>query len=70
MTFQELRFDVRDTDVTHVYVLIEGLDDWCRPGWHHKAFPANMPVLTIMQAWAVGDEDPRTWPLQAPEVSA
>ena len=66
--YQELRIDVRDPEVTHVYVLIANLsrDGFPIGGWYHKAFPARMSMLDIMQAWARGEENPIMWPQQVP----
>lgn len=69
--YQEIRMDVRDPEVTHVYVLIANLsrDGFPIGGWHYKAFPARMSLLDIMQAWDRGDENPIVWPRQAPPAT-
>jgi hypothetical protein len=66
----EIRFDVRDPEITHCYVFINNLSNDGMlgvHGWHHKAFPSRMSVTDIMQAWQNGEEDPLMWPQQAPE---
>jgi hypothetical protein len=66
--YQEIRFDVRDPDLTQVYVAIEARGD-CPvqvQGWHHKTFPSRIPTLEIMQKMFGGDDDPVLWPLNAP----
>lgn len=63
----EVRF-VIEPDATHAYVYMQALDD-CPigvQGWHHKAFPAPLSALEIMQAWALGQESPLLWPQQVP----
>lgn len=67
--FQEVRIDVRDEQITHVYVLIKNLSNDGMlgvGGWHHKAFPARMSMLDIMNAWGRNEEDPLMWPQAAP----
>ena len=63
--FEELRFDVRDDQLTECYVLIRAEGD-CPlgvQGWHHQTFPARMSVLDILT-----EEIGRAveWPLEAP----
>ncbi len=68
IAYEEVRFDLRDEQVTHCYVLIKNLSNDGMPGvqgWHFKAFPARMSILDIMKAWADGDS-PLLWPQQAP----
>lgn len=67
--YQEVRFDVRDEDLTHAYVYIHCLNDAPAgiEGWHHKTFPSSMSILDIMTAWNKGEENPITWSLQAPK---
>ena len=68
VAYQEIRVNVRDPHITHVYVLIESVsrDGFPVGGWYHKAFPARMAALDIMQAWARGEEQPMLWAKQAP----
>lgn len=68
IAYQEIRFDVRDEQITHAYILVENMsrDGFPVGGWYHKAFPARMSVLDIMQAWADGKETPILWPHGAP----
>lgn len=69
IAYEEVRFDVRDPELTQVFVLIKNLSNDDFPGvqgWHHKTFPARMSILDIMQAWGLGKEDPLNWPLEAP----
>lgn len=60
--YDEIRFNVFDPDVTHVYVFIRGEGDCPFPvhGWHHKAFPATMTTLDIHNLLWNG-EDPVLW---------
>jgi len=70
IAYQEIRFDVRDEKLTHVYVLIDNLSrDGLLgvQGWHYKAFPASTSVMEIMELWANGAEDPLMWPQKAPQ---
>ena len=66
--YHEIRFDVRNPELTHMYVFIKALND--SPigveGWHHKVFPASMSILDIMQSWNDGNEEPLIWSLEAP----
>lgn len=69
ISYDEIRFDVRDEQVTHCYVYINNISNDGTlgvQGWHFKAFPARMSVLDIMNAWNDGDE-PLLWPLKAPK---
>ncbi len=70
IAYQELRIDVRDPELTHVYVMIDNLSNDGLPGvqgWHHKVFPASMSMVDIVQAWADGKENPLMWPQNAPD---
>lgn len=70
IAYQELRIDVRDPELTHVYMLIDNLSNDGMlgvQGWHYKAFPASMSILDILNDWAKGGEDPLLWPLKAPK---
>ena len=70
IAYQEIRFDVRDPELTQAYVFIENLSNDGMlgvQGWHHKTFPASMSVFDIMNAWTEGKEDPLMWPLNAPQ---
>lgn len=64
-TMNEIRFDVRDEQVTHCYVLCdaEGDSPIGVQGWHYKAFPARIPVAEILLKY-LGDVV--LWPLKAP----
>lgn len=71
IAYQEIRIDVRDPELTQVYVMIDNLSNDGMigvQGWHHKTFPARMSVLDIIQAWSDGKEDPLMWPQKAPEA--
>lgn len=49
-TIEEIRFDLRDPDLTQVYVLVRAEGD-CPlgvQGWHHKTFAARVPVAEIL----------------------
>ena len=68
IAYQEVRIDVRDPELTQVYVFIENLSNdgvLGVQGWHHKTFPARMSMIEILQAWADGD-DPLLWSQKAP----
>lgn len=68
--YQEIRFDLRDPDQTHVYVWIENLSKDGMlgvQGWHHKAFPASMSVMEIVNEWAKDRTAPLMWPLKSPD---
>lgn len=71
IAYQEIRMDVRDPEITHVYVAVENIsrDGFPVGGWYYKAFPARMSVLAIMQAWANGEEDPVMWAKKAPPAA-
>ena len=69
IAYEEIRFDVRDAQMTECYVLIKNLS--CDgllgvQGWHHKTFPSRMSVLDIITAWHAGKETPLMWPQKAP----
>lgn len=68
VAYQEVRINVRDPEVTHVHVFIENLSRDGLPveGWRHRAFPARMSMLDILNAWAEGKEDPIMWDRGAP----
>jgi hypothetical protein len=70
IAYEEIRFDVRDEQITHAYVLIRNVSNDGTlgvEGWHYKAFPARMSVSDIMDEWKAGKEDPLLWPQKAPE---
>lgn len=70
IAYQEIRIDVRDPELTQVYVFIENLSNdgmMGVQGWHHKTYPASMSSLAILQSWSDGKEDPLFWPLNAPK---
>lgn len=64
----ELRFDVRDPELTKVYVFIrtEGDCPHMIAGWHFKAFSASQTTEDIFKLMWNGNEDPMLWPLQSP----
>lgn len=66
-TIEEVRFDLRDEQITHVYVLSRAGGD--APigvqGWHYKAFPARIPMVEILTPHYISDY--LLWPLKAPE---
>lgn len=69
VAYQEIRIDVRDPNLTHVYIFVEivsGEHMHGVEGWKHKVFPATMSMLAIMQAWAEGKENPLLWDSGAP----
>lgn len=69
IAYEEIRFDVRDEQMTQCYVLIKNLSNDGMlgvQGWHHKTFPARMSVLDIVQAWNAGEEEPLLWSQKAP----
>jgi hypothetical protein len=64
----ELRFDVRDPEVTHVYCFIRGEGDcpFMVHGWHHKAFPKAFTTQELFNMIWAGQESPITWEREAP----
>lgn len=67
--FDEMRFDVRDEQITHAYCLVRTQGD-CPiqlPGWYHKAFPSTMSSLDILQAIKDGKEQILMWDQGAPK---
>lgn len=68
VSYMELRF-VIEPELTQVYVLCEAKGD-CPIGvqwWHHKAFPASKPTMSIMEDMFLKGDDPVLWPLNAPK---
>lgn len=72
--FLELRF-VIESEETHVYVFLQATGDAPHTvqGWHHKAFPHDVPVSRIVQImFAPGEKgelnDPMLWPQKVPPV--
>ena len=67
--YEEIRFDLRDEELTQAYVLVRAVGD-CPigvQGWHHKTFPASLSTLGILQRIATGEEESWVmWPLKAP----
>lgn len=69
IAYQEVRINVRDPQLTHVYVFVEivsGEYMHMVEGWRHKVFPAAMSMQDILKAWAEGKEDPLLWDMGAP----
>jgi len=67
MTYDEIRIDVRDPQLTHVYVFCSLPEMGHVPtGWRHKAFPAKFSSLDILTLWAKGKEDPLKWDMGSP----
>lgn len=68
---EELRIDVRDPNVTKVYVYISA-DMNCPhtiQGWHYKEYPAPMSSLDIMNVFCTAQEhDPIYWDHKWPEA--
>lgn len=66
--YDELRFDVRDPEFTHVYCFIRGEGDcpFMVHGWHHKAFPKDIPTNELFNRIWTGHEDPVMWEREAP----
>lgn len=67
--YQELRFDIRDPQITHAYVAVKNVsyDGFPVGGWYHKAFPARMSVLDILKEVAEGREDIIMWDRGVPK---
>ncbi len=69
IAYEEIRFDIRDEQVTECYVFI-GAEGDCPiglQGWHHKTFPARISLADIcLQQIA----ESLAWPLQAPGAPA
>ena len=62
----EVRFDTRDEDITHVYAFLRPAWGDCPhtvQGWHYKAFPARLSAVEIYQEHFL---DVVLWPLKAP----
>jgi len=69
IAYEEIRFDIRDEQITHAYVLIRNVSNDGMlgvEGWHYKAFPARMSVSDIMDEWKAGKEDPLLWSQKVP----
>ena len=67
IAYDELRLNVADPEITHVWVLINVGDD-CPigvQGWHHKTFPASIPTIELLEQMWKGDQ-PVLWPLGVP----
>ncbi len=72
--FKELRF-VIEGEQTHAYVYLEVSGDapHTLQGWHHKAYPASMPVGEILNRMFTkkpddsGGDDPVLWPQKPPD---
>ena len=67
----EIRIIIRNPELTEIYIALEAWGD--APlgvqGWHHKVFPASMPVLEALQE-ALASSDYVLWPQKAPEARA
>jgi hypothetical protein len=72
-SFDEIRFDVRDPQITHVWVFLStqdptGLDcPHMVQGWHHHTFPARIPTIDLLKKEV---PDAVMWPLEAPPDTA
>lgn len=68
--YDELRFDTRDPEFTHVYCFIRGEGDcpFMVHGWHHKAFPKTLTTHEIFSNIWTGQTDPMTWEREAPRA--
>lgn len=69
ITYDEIRFDVRQPDLTDVYVFVSGEGDCPMQalGWHHKAFSGRHTTRDIHALLFTSDEyDPVTWPRRSP----
>ncbi len=67
---EEVRFDLRNEQLTGCYVFINNLSNdglMGVHGWYFKAFPATITIMDILKAWEDGD-DPLLWPQQAPKT--
>lgn len=66
--YDELRFDTRDPEFTHVYCFIRGEGDcpFTVHGWHHKAFPKAVTTHELFNLIWTGHEDPVLWEREAP----
>lgn len=67
MKYREIRFVIED-ELTQVYVAIEAIGD-CPlnvQGWHHKTFPASVPVIDLLGRIFKDGDDPVLWGLEAP----
>lgn len=61
--YDEIRFSVRNPDITEMWVFVRGEGDcpFQVLGWHYKAFPSSVTTIEILTAWLAGDENPMTW---------
>ena len=67
---EEVRFDLRNEQLTGCYVFINNLSNdglLGVHGWHYKSFPATITIMDILKGWEGGD-DPLLWPQQAPKT--
>ena len=67
MFHREWRFII-EPELLQVYCLIEAVGD-CPlgvHGWHHKTFPASVPVIEVLHKYGQEGYDPVLWPLDAP----
>lgn len=68
-SFDEIRFDVRDPEITHVWVFLSvddptGMDcPHMVAGWHHKKFPASISTLDLHKHHV---KDAVMWASEAP----
>jgi hypothetical protein len=68
VSYDEIRIDVRDPEITKVWVYIsmEGDCPHQIQGWHHRCFPARFNMVQIIEGFGTKDGDPVMWPRQAP----
>lgn len=68
--YDELRFDTRDPETTHVYVFLRGEGDCPHfvHGWHHKAFPCSVTTLEIQTQLWNGETNPLVWEREVPQA--
>lgn len=69
ITYDEIRFDVRQPELTDVYVFVSGEGDCPMQalGWHHKAFSGRHTTQDIHARLFTSDEyDPAKWPRKPP----
>ena len=68
-SIDEIRFDVRDPDITKVCVFCTAQGDAPSntQGWHYKTFPASITTLELFTKHLSGCV---LWPLDTPENSS
>ena len=67
--YDEIRFDVRDDNSTHVYCYVSAVGDCPHmvQGWYHREYPAAIPTVKIMEdLFSSIEDDPMRWEKKTP----